>query len=184
MMAKRLVSPLTLLAVLVAVAVAIALLWPRSEVIHADYPYYGSLESLTGRADVVVLGEVQKTSVRRDTATDLVVTDATVRVLETIKGANVPAVILVHQMGGTIGTVTYKEHGAVPYQKGQQFVLFLAKMPNQRYMALNPSQGSLLVANDSSVTFSKQKVALKDLLERTKRAPDTRTPAQRSAAGD
>jgi hypothetical protein len=112
-----------------------------------------TFEALVGAADEIVVGEVERTSARFEGR--LIVTDAVVRVDETLKGGGgASRKITITQLGGTavhprIGApVTMDVSGQARLAPHETVVLFVEQPRPGRRQLVGGAQGKLLVHQD------------------------------------
>jgi hypothetical protein len=83
-----------------------------------------SQEELVAVADAVVVGEVMQVQSYWNEGATAIVTDALVRVDETLAG-NASGVVQVRTFGGQVGPVRIEAHGFPVFERGQRVVLHL-----------------------------------------------------------
>lgn len=155
----------TILGIVLVVMIAGLQFAPRTIVSHADYPEFASVDDITTRSDAVIVGRILDLRADKDSLIGdnyLIVTFATVEVIEQLSGVHVPQQITVKQMGGTVGSTTFVEAGTAPLVRNQKRVLFLAKMIDGTYMPLNPKQGSMPILAGDTVEFGGKSYKLDD----------------------
>lgn len=85
---------------------------------------YRDLPELSRTSDAVVRGKVLETKSRWTSDGSRIVTDVTVEVAETLKGAPAKKVTIV-QPGGQVGDLGQKVSGLATFQQGEEVVVFL-----------------------------------------------------------
>jgi len=83
-----------------------------------------SQEELVAESDAVVIGEVMQVQSYWNEGATAIVTDALVRVSETLAG-NADGVVQVRTFGGQVGPVRIEAHGFPVFEQGQRVVLHL-----------------------------------------------------------
>ena len=112
---------------------------------HASITRALDLAALVQRADRVVVGTVERADAHWD-AYGRIVTDATVRIEESVKG---PAsdVLTVRCLGGNVGDVGMRVEGEATLDVGGRFVLFTTERAGHRRV-VGMSQGAMRVQRD------------------------------------
>ncbi|SNS83000.1 hypothetical protein SAMN05446037_10235 [Anaerovirgula multivorans] len=151
-------------------------------VVHADYPYYPSIDALAERATTVIEGTIVDSRVEeiddrtkvdlgvegeiddrmnpsKDTPPSIrVYTVYTVKVSNTYKGDVKPGeTIEVKQIGGESKTMVYKvenEEDNVKFVEGKKYVMFLSTYENSPATLLNPIQACYSYEEDTVKTKS------------------------------
>src|SRR5262249_55188851 len=101
---------------------------------------------LAEHSDLILLGHVEKIASRWDGGK--IVTDATVRVEQTVKGAPTRAVV-VSQPGGRVGDIVMRVLGGAEFHAGDRSILFLKQAgPSLRVVGL--AQGKLDVRRNGA----------------------------------
>ena len=83
-----------------------------------------STDELVAASDAVVQGEVLQVHSYWNKSGRLIVTEAIVRVTDTITG-NAPSVVVLKTFGGTVEGFTVEAHGFPTFEKGQELLLFV-----------------------------------------------------------
>jgi len=81
-------------------------------------------QELVAASDAVVIGEVMQVQSYWNDGATAIVTDALVRVNETLTG-EAPGIVQVRTFGGQVGPVRIEAHGFPTFETGQQLVLHL-----------------------------------------------------------
>ncbi len=102
--------------------------------IHQDVP------ALTRGADAIVVGRVVKSESRWTADRRRIVTDVTVEVGESLKGAPAQTVV-VRQPGGQVGDIGQRVDGVASFKQGEEVVLFLEQRPDKSFLLEGMSQG-------------------------------------------
>lgn len=76
------------------------------------------------QADAVVVGEVLRVESFRDSTGRAIVSQATIRVEETVTGES-PSVVIVETFGGTVDSYTVVAHGFPTFAEGDRVLVFL-----------------------------------------------------------
>ncbi len=106
--------------------------------VHRDVP------ALTREADTIVVGRVVKSESRWTADRRRIVTDVTVEVGESLKGAPGETVVI-RQPGGQVGDIGQRVDGVASFKKGEEVVLFLEKRPDRSFMLSGMAQGKFRV---------------------------------------
>lgn len=83
-----------------------------------------SQDELVAQSDAVVVGEVLQVQSFRDETGSFIVSEAMVKVQETLTGSS-DSVVVVRTMGGTVDGYTVIAHGFPTFDIGERVVLFL-----------------------------------------------------------
>jgi hypothetical protein len=126
----RVPTPVIVLALLCLVATA-----PPAEATQT-WPGPPSIEQLTRRAEVVVLGEVSSTAGEWDAARTNIYTRVALIVTEVLKGPAAPSLTFT-QLGGRVGGESSAVGGAAKFQPGERVLDFLARRPDGSLPSLN-----------------------------------------------
>lgn len=110
------------------------------------------LRGLVRGADHVVVGTVVSVEARYDHL-DRIVTDATVRVDESMHGpARAGSTVVVRRLGGTIGDVGLRVEGEPSFAAGERILLFARANATERVLrAVGMSQGVMPIQRDGGV---------------------------------
>lgn len=110
------------------------------------------VSELSKEADVVVRGKVS--SVQSRWANNRIVTDITIDVAETYKGAPGKTVTIV-QPGGVVGDIGMAVHGMPEFKKDSEVVVFLEKRGDKVFSVVGLAQGLFNVekSSDDKSTF-------------------------------
>lgn len=125
-----------------------------------------SLSEMVQKSDLIVVGEVLDNQPSRwgtnSWGDELIYTDYTIAVTDTVKGA-VKQEVTVTLEGGTVGDVSLTADHMPTFNKGERVVLFLRDQGGE-WMVYSGLQGKLTV--DENGFVAKGKVALVDLKQR------------------
>lgn len=111
------------------------------------------LEELVTRADVIVVAEVTGQRALRDPR-GRIVTDVTLRVDETMKGAPVTGdQVKVRCLGGTIGDIGMRVPGEPSFRNGERRLLFGRHGQGSRLRPVGMAQGALPVRQQDGRTM-------------------------------
>jgi len=105
-----------------------------------------SLEQLTLRASIIVVGKVTARAVERNTGG--IKTRVTLAVEDSLKG-EVGQTVIITQPGGTGGKVEMAVPEAATFERGEEVVVFLWTRSNGEHTVLGLFQGKLPVASDA-----------------------------------
>lgn len=108
---------------------------------------YRTPQQLGGDASLVVDGRVTGVRSYWNESGNKIITEATVAVDGTHKGASSPVVRIV-QLGGTVGHVRQTVHGALQWHAGEDVLLFLEAATPGAWQVCGFSQGKYLVERD------------------------------------
>ncbi|MGA9524220.1 MAG: hypothetical protein WBV82_22390 [Myxococcaceae bacterium] len=123
------------------VACGFVLLAPPAQattLVHRDVP------ALTRDADTIVVGRVVKSESRWTADRRRIVTDVTVEVGESLKGAPGKTVVI-RQPGGRVGDIGQRVDGVASFKQGEEVVVFLEQRPDRSFMLSGMSQGKFRV---------------------------------------
>lgn len=120
--------------------------------------------ALTKASALIVRGTVTAVETRWTKDGARIMTDATVAVAETWKGAPRPTVVVM-QPGGVVGEVGQQVHGTARFRVGEEVVLFLEPR-GTRYLLSGMVQGKFLVerSSDGAARFARQELEGEGLL--------------------
>lgn len=109
------------------------------------------VEQLVQASTDILRGRVSNQESRWNETNTQIVTLTTVTVEERIKG-RAPATVVVEQPGGTVGNMHSDAPGAVSFQEGGDYVLFLepAKLNPSRLMVVGMVQGAYRIYRDAT----------------------------------
>jgi len=103
-----------------------------------------SFEELTDHSDLIVSGQIVRSSAGWDSEHKFIWTHYDLAVSGTLKGAP-GATVVVSEPGGVVGLQGMAIPGAVVYQPGDRVLVFLQRMPNGYLRTTGWSQGKYLV---------------------------------------
>lgn len=137
---------------------------------------YRDLPELARTSDAVVRGKVVETQSRWTADRSRIVTDVTIEVAETLKGAPGRTVTIV-QPGGRVGDIGQKVAGLASFEKGEEVVVFLEKRGDERFVVNGLAQGKYRVerTSDGKAAFA---VPDRNVEEAVVVDPVTRVPAE------
>ena len=109
-----------------------------------------STEKLTEESSLVIKGEVEKVDTYWASDKNAIVSWASVRVLEVVKGAVSSQTIAVEFPGGEVDGVGYKESDVAPLETGEKVLLFLKQEISRRdgsaiYVMVGAGQGKYTI---------------------------------------
>ncbi len=106
------------------------------------------LPTLSGRADRVLLGTVEKVeSHYLGDSRSYIVTDVTIRCERELLGVPAGSRFVVRHLGGSVGELGQRVHGEAAYRVGEQVLLFASQRGGD-YYALGMAQGAMHVYRD------------------------------------
>jgi len=106
-----------------------------------------SLEELTREADVIVRGRIQKVTSQESPDRSNVTTLVEVSVVEQWKGPKASSLFL-NQPGGSAGGITQAVPGLPHFSLGEEVILFLKRIENDRFATVGGRQGKFVVKTD------------------------------------
>ena len=109
-----------------------------------------SMEQLAQASSEIVQGHVVGQVSEWNAAHTRIVTTTTVAVTQSLKG-NAPESVEIHQLGGTVGSVTQTIMGDISLRSDGEYVLFLEPDNASGYHLVGMSQGAYPVYEDSIV---------------------------------
>lgn len=154
----------------------------KSNITHADFPYFNDTDSLVENADTIIDGKVIKEegvktiniNLSDNTDEDLYAkyTVFQIEVLDVIKGdLKAGDIIEIKQLGDKNGIKNEEIEKAGYFAKDQECVFFLVSYKNintdMPYSTLNPSQGSVTFTDNRSQVVSENKL-IKDNIDKEK----------------
>lgn len=102
------------------------------------------LPALVEQSDLIVVASAQKQSSRY--VNKLIVTDVTLRVSSTLKGAaKAGEPVVVTHLGGAVGEVGLNVPGAASFKMGESVVVFLRRVPSGEWNVTGMSQGIMKI---------------------------------------
>lgn len=113
------------------------------------FPGPPSIEQLTHRADVVVLGEVRLTAVGWDPVRSNVSTRVELARTELLKGTALSPVSF-QQLGGRSGGATSVVGGAAEFRRGERVLVFLARLPGGPLTLVDLLHGKFSIERDAA----------------------------------
>lgn len=121
---------------------------------HATTMLALSLEDLVARADEIVLGTVVRAQSRWSKPGSVIVTDAEVRVDQSLKGTSADGdTLLVTTLGGAVGDIALTVPGAAELKPGHQTLLFLRhKKGSKSLHVVGMSQGAIQVRVENGIS--------------------------------
>jgi hypothetical protein len=131
------------------------------------------LPALVEQSDLIVVASAQKQSSRY--ASKLIVTDVTLKVSSTLKGATKPGEpVIVTHLGGAVGEVGLSVPGAATFKLGESAVVFLRRAPSGDWNVTGMSQGIMPITGQQVLPGASGA----ELMERDQegRLVDLRTP--------
>ena len=114
---------------------------------HATQVLQQSLRDLTLGSQDIVIGRVEDTQVRWNEAHTKIVTDVTVRVDESLKGASAERLTLT-QLGGDLDGFRYSVPGSPLFRAGEQALLFVWRDARGRAQVNGLAQGKFDITTD------------------------------------
>jgi hypothetical protein len=130
---------------LTALILAVAFSPPRSQLAWATGAHDVDWRHLVERAQLVVLGRVERTGTRWQNGR--IVTDAVVRVEQGIKGGP-NETIHIMQPGGRVGNLAMRVIGAAEFRPGDRAIFFLVAV-RDAYHVVGMANGKLDLAQDA-----------------------------------
>lgn len=109
-----------------------------------------SLEDLTRKASIIVVGRVTATAYVQ--TEEGIMTRITVGVTERIKG-EVDSTVIITQPGGRSGQMEMKVSDTVPFKTDEEVFVFLWTRSNGQHRVLGLSQGKLLIETSDDDKF-------------------------------
>jgi hypothetical protein len=103
-----------------------------------------SVEQMVDASTYIVRGTVQEVWTE-PTDSGQVWTKARIQVTETLKGGNVPSLLVVDSMGGTHGDIRATVWGAARFSKNEDTILFIEKLDNGRFSPLGMYNGKYTI---------------------------------------
>ena len=108
-----------------------------------------SKAELVAQSDAVVQGEVMKVESFWTPSGRLIVTQAMVRVTETIAG-EAPTVVMLRTYGGTVDGYTIEAHGFPTFKQGDRLLVFLQNQKDGSAEVTGYRQGQYQVVRDKA----------------------------------
>jgi len=127
-----------------AAALALALASPAAD---ASQVLHQTLRELTLGSSDIVVGRVESTSARWNEAHTRILTDVTVRVSESLKGAG-GGVLTLTQLGGDLDGFRLSVPGSPLFRPGEDALLFLWRDPQGRAQVNGLGQGKFDITTD------------------------------------
>jgi hypothetical protein len=133
-----------------ALAAALSLLVDAPPVCASQtYPGPPSVEALTRRADIVLIGDVASTVSAWDGARSSIHTRVELAVAETLKGTAASSVTFTHP-GGRIGDRVSTVAGAATFETGERVLVFLERRHDGSLRLSDPFHGKFRVERDAA----------------------------------
>ena len=116
-----------------------------------------SIEELTQKSDVVVLGAVVGQESKWSPDHQLIYTFVRIHVEDALKGTS-DREILVRRPGGTVGEIGQRVQGSAEFTLGERVLVFLSLLPTARplFQLTGMAQGKLTLQEDNGVTQAVQ----------------------------
>jgi hypothetical protein len=108
---------------------------------------YESVETMAGRAELILRAKVLKAESRWTATKRKIVTDITLQPVEVLKG-EAPSEVIILVDGGVVGQDAQSVVGAPEFQVGQEVVCLLRKRGVVKYEVLGLSQGKFDLAGE------------------------------------
>lgn len=141
-----------------------------------------SVEDLTIRADVIIIGDVKEVASRWNLWRTMIYTYSTLSVEKYIKGTG-PETLTIITKGGTVGDSSMWVEDVPVFEKNETVLVFL-KQAGGEFSVVGWIQGKYIVENEYVRDLSGEKTSLKELLRRIEDAiqEDAATPVRTPAA--
>lgn len=114
---------------------------------HASTLVHFDTAQLTQASDQIVIGKVESVRSYWGTGRRTILTDAVVRVNDTLKG-EVAATVVITQLGGEVDGVKVAVAGCPAFQAGEEAVLFLAHGRSDQIQLTGLAQGKFEIETD------------------------------------
>jgi hypothetical protein len=101
---------------------------------------YRDVPALSRASDAIVVARVVKTESRWTPDHRRIVTDVTLQVSESLKGAP-GSTVVVRQAGGQVGEMGQRVDGMASFARGEEVLVFLTQRPDQSFLLSGMSQG-------------------------------------------
>jgi len=137
-----------------------------------------STDELVAASDAVVQGEVLQVHSYWNKSGRLIVTEAIVRVTDTITG-NSPSVVVLKTFGGTVEGFTVEAHGFPTFERGQELLLFVDNQADGSAEVTGYRQGQYRVVREAGVEMAVPALEQGVTLLRADGQPAARPKAQR-----
>jgi len=106
-------------------------------------------DQLVATSDAVVQGEVLQVHSFWNKSGRIIVTEAIVRVTETVAG-KAPSVVVLRTFGGTVEGFTVEAHGFPKFEKGQELLLFVSNQADGSAEVTGYRQGQYRIVRDKA----------------------------------
>lgn len=108
-----------------------------------------SIDELVAASDAVVQGEVLQVHSYWNKSGRIIVTEALVRVTDTLAG-KAPSVVILRTFGGTVEGYTVEAHGFPTFEKGQELLLFVDNQADGSAEVTGYRQGQYRIVRDKA----------------------------------
>jgi len=132
----------------VATAIAVIFLLISSAPAFATVMVKIDLDGLVGRADGILVGNVEKVASHWSEDKRYIVTDVTVEVTQSVHGV-ADKHLVIRRLGGSVDGVGMRVSGSPMFSPGEQVLLFTEKRGNHRWI-VGMSQGVYRITRDAS----------------------------------
>ncbi len=133
-----------------AASAALCLLLGSARAQPTSIPAPASVQSLSKRAEIIVIGEIEQTQSAWNPERTVIWTQVDVRVHEVLKGVVEAGRLRFFQIGGQVGDRKSQVAGAPVFAGGEQVLLFLSRRRQGTLGVIDISQGAFRVESDSS----------------------------------
>lgn len=106
------------------------------------------MRELSQASSDIVVGRVERVASRWNDARTKIFTDVTVRVSQTLKGAD--GTVTFSQLGGTVGDLRQEVHGCPAFREGEEAVLFLWRDARGQAQLTGLGQGKFEIRRDGA----------------------------------
>lgn len=106
-------------------------------------------DELVATSDAVVQGEVLQVHSFWSKSGRIIVTEAVVRVTETVAGKS-PSAVVLRTFGGTVEGYTVEAHGFPRFEKGQELLLFVSNQKDGTAEVTGYRQGQYRIVRDQA----------------------------------
>lgn len=106
-------------------------------------------DELVATSDAVVQGEVLQVHSFWSKSGRIIVTEAVVRVTETVAGKS-PSAVVLRTFGGTVEGYTVEAHGFPRFEKGQELLLFVSNQKDGTAEVTGYRQGQYRIVRDQT----------------------------------
>jgi hypothetical protein len=108
-----------------------------------------STHELVASSNAVIQGEVLQVHSFWSKSGRIIVTEAIVRVTETVAGKS-PSVVILRTFGGTVEGYTVEAHGFPTFRKGQELLLFVSNQADGTAEVTGYRQGQYRIVRDKA----------------------------------